>query len=40
MTFGRTCLPNKPMVPTSAASPAASPLHPLRWHIGQPFGNL
>lgn len=30
-------LPNKPMVPTASASPAANPLRPLRRHIGQPL---
>ena len=29
--------PNKPMVPTAPYSPATSPLHPLRRHIGQPL---
>ncbi|MFO0648774.1 MAG: hypothetical protein U0326_21210 [Polyangiales bacterium] len=32
-------LPNKPMVPSAPTSRIANPLHPLRRHIGQPFGN-
>jgi hypothetical protein len=31
-------LPNKPMVPTAPTAPAANPSHPLRRHIGEPFG--
>jgi len=31
--------PNKPMVPTAPASPAANPLLPMRRHIGQPLGS-
>ncbi|TAK19470.1 MAG: hypothetical protein EPO40_33160 [Myxococcaceae bacterium] len=30
---------NKPMVPTAPSSPTVNPLHPLRRHIGQPFGS-
>ncbi len=30
---------NKPMVPTAPNPPAASPLYPLRRHIGQSLGS-
>lgn len=33
-------VPNKPMVPTGPVTPAVSPLHPLRRHIGQPLGSF
>jgi hypothetical protein len=33
-------VPNKPMVPTAPASPATNPLHPMRRHIGRPFGGF
>ena len=32
--------PNKPMVPTAPASPAANSSHPMRRHIGQPLDSL
>ncbi|MDB4928154.1 MAG: hypothetical protein JWM10_638 [Myxococcaceae bacterium] len=31
-------MPNKPMVPTAPTAPITNPLHPMRWHIGQPLG--
>lgn len=38
-TLELATLSNKPMVPTAAASPAVSPPHPLRRHIGRPLGS-